>query len=65
MNTQTLEVTKAEATLLVLLIEKALETVENNYQQNKGNSTFLKEEALSEIALVKGLQTKIHKLEVL
>ncbi len=64
MNTQTLEVTKAEALLLVLLIEKALETVENNYQENKGNEDFLKEEALSEIALVKGLRAKIYRLEL-
>lgn len=64
MNTQTLEVTKAEALLLVLLIEKALETVENNYQENKGNEDFLKEEALFEIALVKGLRAKIYRLEL-
>lgn len=64
-NMQTLEVNKEEALLLLLLLEKALETVETNYQKNKEDESFLKEEALLEIALVRGLLTKVHKLEVL
>lgn len=61
---QTLKVTRIEATVLVMLITKALIDLEKNYQDNKEEDGFLKNEALSEIALVKGLSDKVGLLYV-
>lgn len=64
MKLQTLKVTELEATILVGLIALHLRNLENNYQENKEDESFLKEEALSEITSLKALKAKTDKLIV-
>ena len=61
---QTLEVTRQEALLLKILLTGSLVTLETEYQKNKEDDSFLKEDALSEITALKGLKNKIDKLEL-
>ena len=63
MKLQTLKVTELEATILVLLTTKALSDLEKNYQDNKEDESFYKEEALSEIASLKALKAKVDILD--
>ncbi len=62
MKLQTLKVTELEATILVLLINKSLSDLEKNYQDNKEDESFYKENALSEIATLKALKAKTDLL---
>ena len=64
MKNQTLEITKNEALILELLITGSLINLETDYNNNKEDNSFNKEEALSEIADLKALKSKIDKLKV-
>jgi len=56
-----IDITKPEATALIIILTGTLSTQERDYKENKNNS-FDKEGALSEINLLKGLLKKIEKL---
>ena len=65
MSKLTLEITKNEALILELLIIGTLVNLETDYNKNKEDESFLKEEALSEITDLKALKSKIDKLTVI
>lgn len=66
-DTQTLNVTKWEATILVLLTAKAMKELEQNYRQreNEGQEIEERDNRKAEINLLKGLIKKTNKLTVL
>ena len=61
---QILKVTKQEALLLEILLTGFLVKLETEYQKNKEDESFLKEEALSEINDFKRLIKKVEKLKI-
>ena len=65
MSKLTLEITKNEALILELLIIGTLVNLETDYNKNKEDESFLKEDALSEITDLKALKSKIDKLTVI
>jgi hypothetical protein len=57
----TLEITETEALILSLFLNKEIERQEKEYQKNKEDESFMKEEALSEIKDLKRLLNKIYE----
>jgi hypothetical protein len=56
---QTLKITRSEALILEILLRDIIDKLEVEYQKNKKDKSFLKEEALSEINNLKGLLNKL------
>jgi hypothetical protein len=56
---QTLKITSSEALILEILLRDIIDKLEVEYQKNKKDKSFLKEEALSEINNLKGLLNKL------
>jgi len=57
-----IDITKPEATALIIILTGTLSTLERDYKENKKNNSFDKEGALSEINLLKGLLKKINNV---
>jgi hypothetical protein len=62
MSKLNLELEKHEALMLTILLNGTLGKLESHYEESKNDSSFLKDEALSEIEDLKAL---IGKVEVL